>query len=180
METKLISSTLVALLALGLSFSAHAAKPLEAKTSSTVVAAGEFTQYFSFTTTADYKANKETLYATGISGGASLSGPFSALSINVIKDGTFSSGFITGSVPAGSNSLQATFSDSAYSWDLLANKTYTLVVKGITTATNSTYNVQGNYLTNITPVPEPASYAMLLAGLGVMATIARRRRGTHA
>jgi hypothetical protein len=28
---------------------------------------------------------------------------------------------------------------------------------------------------NITPVPEPESYAMLIAGLGLMATIARRR-----
>jgi hypothetical protein len=28
----------------------------------------------------------------------------------------------------------------------------------------------------VTPVPEPESYAMLLAGLGLMATIARRRR----
>jgi hypothetical protein len=29
--------------------------------------------------------------------------------------------------------------------------------------------------TNITPVPEPETYAMLLAGLGLMGTIARRR-----
>jgi hypothetical protein len=28
---------------------------------------------------------------------------------------------------------------------------------------------------NIPPVPEPESYAMLIAGLGLMATIARRR-----
>jgi hypothetical protein len=28
----------------------------------------------------------------------------------------------------------------------------------------------------VTPVPEPAAYAMLLAGLGVMATVVRRRR----
>jgi hypothetical protein len=35
-------------------------------------------------------------------------------------------------------------------------------------------------LTNITPVPEPESYAMLIAGLGLMAAIARRRKQRNA
>jgi opacity protein-like surface antigen len=34
--------------------------------------------------------------------------------------------------------------------------------------------------TTVTPVPEPESYAMLLAGLGVMAAITRRRSGRKA
>ena len=33
--------------------------------------------------------------------------------------------------------------------------------------------------TNITPVPEPETYAMLLAGLGLMGTIARRRNNAN-
>ena len=30
---------------------------------------------------------------------------------------------------------------------------------------------------SVTPVPEPASYALMLAGFGVIAFVARRRRG---
>lgn len=42
-------------------------------------------------------------------------------------------------------------------------------------------NLSGHAFIDIAAaVPEPEGYAMLLAGLGVMATIARRRRGTHA
>ncbi len=31
---------------------------------------------------------------------------------------------------------------------------------------------------SITPVPEPETYAMMLAGLGLMGWVARRRKGT--
>jgi hypothetical protein len=56
---------------------------------------------------------------------------------------------------------------------------YFLVVSGVTTGTNG-----GAYSGSIlatAPIPEPESYAMLLAGLGVMGAIAMRRnkRKTH-
>jgi hypothetical protein len=35
----------------------------------------------------------------------------------------------------------------------------------------------GEFTVTITPVPEPETYAMFLAGLGMLGTIARRRRG---
>jgi hypothetical protein len=64
-------------------------------------------------------------------------------------------------------------------FNLIGGTTYTVVVDGTTKA-----NLPGGYglvsITTygggtITPVPEPASYAMILAGLGLMAAIARRR-----
>lgn len=48
---------------------------------------------------------------------------------------------------------------------------YTLSVSGITTG-SATY--AGNL--NVTAVPEPETYAMLLAGLGLVGAIARRRK----
>ena len=52
---------------------------------------------------------------------------------------------------------------------LMANHAYTLVVKGAGF---------GTYFTNISlaPVPEPETYAMVLAGLGMVGFVAARRR----
>lgn len=53
---------------------------------------------------------------------------------------------------------------------------YLLAVTGITkSAGGVSFLVNGSNVASITPVPEPESYAMLLAGLGLMGTIARRR-----
>lgn len=53
----------------------------------------------------------------------------------------------------------------------LSAGTYYLKLTGTTWGTNASY---AGYL-NITPVPEPESYAMFLAGLGLMGAVARRR-----
>lgn len=55
---------------------------------------------------------------------------------------------------------------------LLAAGTYTVNLSGISGARNTTY------VTTVaaTPVPEPESYALLMAGLGVLAFVARRRK----
>jgi hypothetical protein len=37
-------------------------------------------------------------------------------------------------------------------------------------------DIQGTFLVVTTPVPEPESYAMLLAGLGLIGCVARRRQ----
>ncbi len=53
---------------------------------------------------------------------------------------------------------------------------WTLVVNGTKISTKASF--AGSL--NVTPVPEPETYAMLLAGLGVMGAIARRRSKTAA
>jgi len=52
---------------------------------------------------------------------------------------------------------------------------------GLTAGTKYWVNVKGTgssaaYSVTLAPVPEPETYAMLLAGLGLMGTIARRRK----
>ena len=56
---------------------------------------------------------------------------------------------------------------------LLAAGSYTLVINGIQSADAASY--AGNLAVVAAPVPEPETYAFMLAGLGVMGFIARRR-----
>jgi len=49
---------------------------------------------------------------------------------------------------------------------------YTLTVKGAAPSGGGLYSLYGN----LAPVPEPESYAMFLAGLGIVGAVARRRR----
>lgn len=51
---------------------------------------------------------------------------------------------------------------------------YSLHVDGTTTAANGNAGYAGSI--RVSPVPEPKTYAMLLAGLGLLAFTARRRR----
>lgn len=75
------------------------------------------------------------------------------------------------------NALQGTSTGLNYSFSNLLSGTYTLKASG--TVANNGFNVLINSYT-VTPVPEPETYAMLLAGLGVMGAIARRRSKTAA
>jgi len=75
------------------------------------------------------------------------------------------------------NTLKSTSTGLNYSFSNLLSGTYTLKASG--TVANGGFNL---LITNytVTPVPEPETYAMLLAGLGVMGAIARRRSKTAA
>ena len=53
---------------------------------------------------------------------------------------------------------------------LAAGQTYWLALKDVNSGGGGKYSV------TLAPVPEPESYAMLLAGLGLIGTIARRRK----
>jgi hypothetical protein len=59
--------------------------------------------------------------------------------------------------------------------------TFSETVGSLTAGTQYWVNVKGSataaaYSVTLAPVPEPETYAMLLAGLGLIGTIARRRR----
>ncbi len=59
---------------------------------------------------------------------------------------------------------------------LTAGLQYDLQISGTATA-GASYYVGTSYLTSVAaPIPEPETYAMMLAGLGLMGYVARRRR----
>ena len=65
-----------------------------------------------------------------------------------------------------------TATSQTLSWGgILAAGTYSVHVTGLTNADRTTYQGAVSAL----PVPEPETYAMLLAGLGIMGLVARRR-----
>ncbi|OEZ63837.1 MULTISPECIES: FxDxF family PEP-CTERM protein [unclassified Duganella] len=65
-----------------------------------------------------------------------------------------------------------TATSQTLSWGgILGAGTYSVHVTGLTNADRTTYQGAVSAL----PVPEPETYAMLLAGLGIMGLVARRR-----
>ena len=97
------------------------------------------------------------------------------------SDWDFSSVVLSG--PGGSFNFLATptSTDDFEVWRLASTSlaipgAYSLIVTGnvLSPATEGSYS--GNL--NLTPVPEPETYALMLAGLGAMAFVARRRRPT--
>lgn len=133
------------------------------------VAGTPFTSYFSLTPSAN---NTLVISVSG------LDAQYSALSFEILSGGP--------SVVAGvvSGSRSATFNDVRNkSYSLVGGLTYMLKIDGITrTVPPGTFGIVSISATNgtVTPVSEPENYAMLLAGLGMMGAIARRRSKTKA
>lgn len=96
--------------------------------------------------------------------------------VNGTQDVDFSSIVITG--PGGSFSFSLTNPDPVEVWALpasgatLSAGTYTLTLTGTNSASIGSY--AGNLA--VTPVPEPQALAMMLAGLGAVGFLVRRRR----
>jgi hypothetical protein len=71
---------------------------------------------------------------------------------------------ITGTAAAGAQSLSMAFNDMQAGW-------YTVFIGGTNHASASS-----DYVLSVSAVPEPETYAMFLAGLGLMGLVARRRQ----
>jgi hypothetical protein len=98
--------------------------------------------------------------------------------VNGNQDVDFTSIVITG--PAGSFAFNLLNPDPVELWALpaagalLSPGTYTLTLTGSNSAAIGSYG--GNIAVSVAaPVPEPETYTLLLAGLGVLGFIARRR-----
>ncbi len=129
------------------------------------VSSGNFVESFTVTASA---VDKMVLRVSG------LTSQFSSLSFG-LWDGASLVTSATGTA-VGGNTF-AVFSDKTdSSVSLVANKAYTLKITGTAVAGPNT--ALGTVVVSngtVTPVPEPESYAMFLAGLGLMGAIARRR-----
>ena len=138
--------------------------------------------------------------ALGIgSGGHTPLGAFTDTWTFTVAGTTPTNDFYVGAEVVTGNSFGVTFSSvgisgpSTYAPVLFSNTTdfslplsltpfvpgaYTLTVAGTTTVTGGFYNAAVNF--NSAPIPEPETYAMMLAGLGLMGFVARRRKPRQA
>lgn len=126
-------------------------------------AGSTFTNYFTVTTTA---SNVLGLTVSG------FAAQYASLSFEILSGGP--------SVVAGLSGLNlfAGFSDPRNSSFTLPAGTYSLRVDGVTKSLiPGTFGVVSVNAVNgtVTAVPEPESYALMLAGLGLIGTIALRR-----
>jgi hypothetical protein len=115
-------------------------------------------------------------------GNGLLSGGSDVLTFTGIPAGTYdavlsysanyvniTSAWLNGNAP---DAMLSGVNTSLGSFDVIGNSPFTLTLNG--TAGTSPLAAYSGHIT-ITPVPEPASYAMLLLGIGLLAFTARRK-----
>lgn len=132
----------------------------------TVVSAGDFNQTFQITTDASYKN-------TGWISIVGMQSLFGKLSLDLYSSSQPSlTGLLTGR--ALGKAEKVVFQDSDFTWNLAPSSTYLLKVSGKALGNGVTYDMRSSQL-QISPVPEPETYSMLLGGLGLIGAIALRR-----
>jgi hypothetical protein len=149
-----------------LALSAEAGSNVDNTLTSTVVSKGAFSQTFKVTTGDSYQRNGSiTVFG--------LENLFGAFSLNLQSGGVnlFQSPLLSVSL---GNTEKVVFKDQGYQWDLAPSSTYTLFVSGTAELANVSYSLRASQL-QVSPVPEPETYSMLLAGLGVVGAIGFRR-----
>ena len=133
----------------------------------------------------DISATADTVYAYL---GTAANAPTTFLS--AISSGTFGNatdGYLTGtglSVGAGAVQLQNSTDYAEYTGVRSGYTSFAAYKSGVSNAANWSMGGNGTFATtvpnpthfSVTAVSEPETYAMLLAGLGLMAAVARRRK----
>ncbi len=76
------------------------------------------------------------------------------------------------------SSLTTTWTTASFSAANIGAGTHTLTFSGTAATSGDTSAFLDNVRMTVTPVPEPESYAMLLAGLGLLGFMARRKQQT--
>ena len=144
------------------------------KTVSTPTTAGSFTDLYDFSVAPNRGAAFVSTSVTFASYGASLSslalylGSFSNVAQLVGETAIFK---VTSPTVTNLGGGIVVDSISGKSLNLATNTAYTLVVGGTSIGASQYTNIIA-----LAPVPEPETYAMLLAGLGLMGFVARRRQ----
>lgn len=152
-----------------------------AKTAVTpMLSQGSFSQEYSFTTSQAYFPLLGLGTSINLSGSASS---FSSLSFEVLSSsGTPLTSFVNATNQGGS--LVGHWSDSGYPGTLRGNTNYLLLVNGVASASGVQYALSANWLTPsaqfalVPAVPEPETYTMLIAGIGLLGVVKRRRKNS--
>ena len=153
----------------GTSFSAGAFNaPLTSDDYLWLTLPGSSTASYSFSTLSAVQSLTVSFWYSAVSAAASwsLSGPSQTL----VNTGL---GFLVNN--PGPGGVQGVDQQVSYTWNNLAAGNYTLAF-----ATSLGGLKVDDVQVSVTAVPEPETYAMMLAGLGLMATVARRRKAKQA
>src|SRR5574343_1478658 len=168
MNRTLINRLLGTLL-LSVAFGAHAAKPVETSYDATVVSKGSFTQDYYFVTDSNYNPNAGSVGASG------LSSLFGDLELQLLDQSGTKLTSLLSQKTGGDGIVKAKFTDKSFSFNLAPSTQYILRVTGTSLKDNASFGISGAFVQSISPVPEPETYSMLLAGLGLVGAIALRR-----